>query len=115
MQSEPCALGWSWLLLFCSELTAASVDECSCRRTRRWPRGRLHKRSIWRAIDWQRANDITDLQSVYSVHCASVTGGACLAGKLWITISLTAEHRGVQAGGSAASGLGGLRGADRMG
>jgi hypothetical protein len=65
------------------------------RRSGRWTR-RIHRQprgwSIWRAIDWQRADDIADLQSVYAVHGDSVARGAGVAGKPWFSVSLTAEN-----------------------
>jgi hypothetical protein len=72
----------------------SSCHECSCRRTwriRRWPLGRPHGYAIWRAIDWKRDWDITNLQSIEPVHCDAVTGSRRLAGKSWITVSLTCD------------------------
>ena len=78
----------------------SSCHECSCRRTwriRRWPLGRPHEYAIWRAIDWKRDWDITNLQSIEPVHCDAVTRSRRLAGKSWITVSLTCD---AAAGGS---------------
>ena len=52
-----------------------------------WPHG-----WYWRAADW-RADDTTNFQSVYAVHCHSVARGARLAGKPWISISLSVMLR----------------------
>jgi hypothetical protein len=78
------------VVLAAAALLAGMVgtDDRWTRRIHRQPRGW----SIWRAIDWQRADDITDLQSVYAVHGDSVARGAGVAGKPWFSVSLTAEN-----------------------